>query len=165
MAARGSRRAKRGRVLAGCIVTGCGRGCGALDVSSASPCSVVSGVARSSISSSTAGRTVGRSSASRARPADDLLADGESGRERACASCIGQAQMTYGIHFLSTSIAIEAASYSFGTPFSGWPPPVTFGPIWLYRNLRTGPPKPAILELKRAVEKLYSDKYSVSSNS
>ena len=33
----------------------------------------------------------------RARPADDLLADGESGRDRACASCIGQAQMTYGI--------------------------------------------------------------------
>jgi hypothetical protein len=61
---------------------------GALDVSSASPCSVVSGAARSSISSSTAGRTAGRSSASRARPADDLLADGESGREGACASCI-----------------------------------------------------------------------------
>jgi choline dehydrogenase-like flavoprotein len=58
-------------------------------------------------------------------------------------------------HFLSTSIAIEAASYSFGTPFLGWPPPITFGPIWLYRNLRTGPLKPAILELKRAAEKLY----------
>jgi hypothetical protein len=58
-------------------------------------------------------------------------------------------------HLLSTSIATEAASYSFGTLFLRWPPPVTFSPIWLYRNLRTGPLKPAILELKRAAEKLY----------
>jgi choline dehydrogenase-like flavoprotein len=39
---------------------------------------------------------------------------------------------------LSSAIAIEAASYSFGTPFVGWPPPVTFGPIKLYRKLRAG---------------------------
>lgn len=35
---------------------------------------------------------------------------------------------------LSTSIAIESASYNFGTPFLGWPPPVTFKPIRLYRK-------------------------------
>ena len=39
-------------------------------------------------------------------------------------------------HLLSTSIAIEGPSYSFGTPFCGWPPPVTFGPVRRYRLLR-----------------------------
>jgi choline dehydrogenase-like flavoprotein len=38
----------------------------------------------------------------------------------------------------STSIGIEPASFSFSTPFCGWPPPVTFGPIRLYRALRGG---------------------------
>jgi choline dehydrogenase-like flavoprotein len=56
---------------------------------------------------------------------------------------------------LSTSIAIEPASYAFGTPFMGWPPPITFGPIWLYRNLRDGPLRPAILALKRGAEKMW----------
>jgi choline dehydrogenase-like flavoprotein len=39
---------------------------------------------------------------------------------------------------LSTSIAIETAGYNFGTPFLGWPPQVTFGPINAYRKLRFG---------------------------
>jgi choline dehydrogenase-like flavoprotein len=56
---------------------------------------------------------------------------------------------------LSTSIAIEPASYAFGTPFIGWPPPITFGPIWLYRNLRDGPLRPAILALKCGAEKMW----------
>jgi len=58
-------------------------------------------------------------------------------------------------HLLSTSIAIEPASYSFGTPFLGWPPPITFGPILVYRGLREGPLKPAIYALKNTAEKLY----------
>jgi choline dehydrogenase-like flavoprotein len=37
---------------------------------------------------------------------------------------------------LATSIAIEDASYSLGTPFVGWPPAITFGPVRAYRNLR-----------------------------
>ncbi len=36
----------------------------------------------------------------------------------------------------SASISIERLSYSFGTPYVGWPPSVTFGPIRLYRALR-----------------------------
>jgi hypothetical protein len=37
-----------------------------------------------------------------------------------------------------TSIGIEPVSFSFSTPFCGWPPPVTFGPIRLYRALGRG---------------------------
>lgn len=54
---------------------------------------------------------------------------------------------------LSTSIAIESASYSFGTPFLGWPPPVTFGPIRTYRRLRQGPFGGVIDALKRNAER------------
>ena len=72
---------------------------------------------------------------------------------RGCVAPTAAAQEQH--QLLSTSIAIESASYAFGTPFLGWPPPITFGPIWLYRNLRVGLLKPAILELKRAAEKLY----------
>ncbi|MGP6158936.1 MAG: GMC oxidoreductase [Vulcanimicrobiaceae bacterium] len=39
-------------------------------------------------------------------------------------------------HLSSTSISIERYSYAFGTPYVGWPPPLTFGPIRLYRALR-----------------------------
>jgi choline dehydrogenase-like flavoprotein len=56
---------------------------------------------------------------------------------------------------LSTSIAIEPASYSFGTPFLGWPPRVTFEPILLYRNLRSGPFDAVAVALKRTAERLY----------
>jgi choline dehydrogenase-like flavoprotein len=37
---------------------------------------------------------------------------------------------------LATSIAIENARYALGTPFVGWPPTITFGPVRTYRNLR-----------------------------
>lgn len=37
---------------------------------------------------------------------------------------------------LATSIAIENARYSLGTPFVGWPPTITFGPVRTYRKLR-----------------------------
>jgi choline dehydrogenase-like flavoprotein len=39
---------------------------------------------------------------------------------------------------VTTSIAIEPTNYSFGTPFVGWPPPLTYGPIRFYRKLRRG---------------------------
>jgi choline dehydrogenase-like flavoprotein len=39
---------------------------------------------------------------------------------------------------LAASIAVEPASYSFGAPCLSWPPPITFGPINLYRKLRAG---------------------------
>ena len=53
---------------------------------------------------------------------------------------------------LSTSIAIEGAHYSFGTPFVGWPPRLTFGPVRRYRMLRTGRLKSVVERLKRAAE-------------
>ena len=55
---------------------------------------------------------------------------------------------------LATSIAVESASYSFGTPFLGWPPPVTFGPIGLYRRMRAGSLKALAENLKRTSERL-----------
>lgn len=39
---------------------------------------------------------------------------------------------------LTTSIAIEKASFSYGTPFVGWPPPLTFRPVKFYRAKRRG---------------------------
>ncbi len=53
---------------------------------------------------------------------------------------------------LSTSIAIEQASYNFGTPFLGWPPPVTFGPIRLYRKAAAGRFKDVVETLKQTAE-------------
>jgi choline dehydrogenase-like flavoprotein len=57
---------------------------------------------------------------------------------------------------LATSIAIESASFSFGTPFLGWPPPLTFGPIRLYRRLRDGHLSGIAQALKRNVERASS---------
>lgn len=57
---------------------------------------------------------------------------------------------------LSTSIAIEKASYSFGTPYIGWPPPVTFGPVKLYRAYRHGAAGPVAEYVKHSVERLQS---------
>jgi choline dehydrogenase-like flavoprotein len=37
---------------------------------------------------------------------------------------------------LATSIAVESPSYSLGTPFVGWPPPLMFAPVRTYRLLR-----------------------------
>jgi choline dehydrogenase-like flavoprotein len=39
---------------------------------------------------------------------------------------------------LGCSIAIERASYAYGTPFDGWPPAVTGVPYWTYQRLRRG---------------------------
>jgi len=54
---------------------------------------------------------------------------------------------------LATSIAIEPASYSFGTPFLGLPPALTFGPILAYRKLRGGRFKAVVESLKRNAER------------
>lgn len=53
---------------------------------------------------------------------------------------------------LATSIAIERASFAFGTPFVGWPPAITFGPVRRYRKLRTGPLKGPVELMKRAAD-------------
>ena len=53
---------------------------------------------------------------------------------------------------LSTSIAVEGARYSFGTPFVGWPPRLTFGPVRRYRMLRAGRWKGVVEWLKHAAE-------------
>jgi choline dehydrogenase-like flavoprotein len=53
---------------------------------------------------------------------------------------------------LSTSIAVEGARYSFGTPFVGWPPRLTFGPVRRYRMLRNGRWKGVVELLKRVAE-------------
>jgi choline dehydrogenase-like flavoprotein len=60
------------------------------------------------------------------------------------------AQERFGL--LSTSIAIEGAKYSFGTPFCGWPPRITFGPVRRYRVLRKGRWRAAAERLKQAAE-------------
>ena len=53
---------------------------------------------------------------------------------------------------LSTSIAVEAARFSFGTPFCGWPPRLTFGAVRRYRVLRTGRWKAVVERLKQVAE-------------
>jgi choline dehydrogenase-like flavoprotein len=53
----------------------------------------------------------------------------------------------------STSIAIEGARYSFGTPFVGWPPRITFGPVRRYRTLRHGRWKWLVETLKKAADR------------
>jgi choline dehydrogenase-like flavoprotein len=53
---------------------------------------------------------------------------------------------------LSTSIAVEGAWYSFGTPFVGWPPRLTFGPVRRYRMLRAGRWQGVVERLKQAAE-------------
>jgi len=47
-----------------------------------------------------------------------------------------QARERYGL--LGASIAIEGASYAYGTPFLGWSPALTFGAVRAYRRLRSG---------------------------
>jgi len=53
---------------------------------------------------------------------------------------------------LATSIAVERPSFSFGTPFVGWPPAITFGPVRRYRKLRTGRFKAAAERMKQIAE-------------
>jgi choline dehydrogenase-like flavoprotein len=53
----------------------------------------------------------------------------------------------------TTSIGIEPSSFSFGTPFCGWPPPVTFGPIRVYRALRHGRFDAVVETLKVSAER------------
>ncbi len=53
---------------------------------------------------------------------------------------------------LSTSIGIEGAKYFFGTPFVGWPPSITFGPVRRYRALRNGRFKVVVERLKQFAE-------------
>lgn len=57
---------------------------------------------------------------------------------------------------LTTSIAIEKASFSFGTPYVGWPPPLTFGPVKLYRAYRHGRCGPAVEYVKHSFERVQS---------
>ncbi len=49
---------------------------------------------------------------------------------------------------LSTSIAVEGASFALGTPFVGWPPAITFVPVRWYRTLAKGRFKPVAESLK-----------------
>lgn len=64
-----------------------------------------------------------------------------------------RAQRRYGLP--AASIAIERCSYAFGTPYVGWPPPITFGPIRAYRAARRRSPCLA-RSAKHAVESAYS---------
>lgn len=57
---------------------------------------------------------------------------------------------------LTTSIAIETASFSFGTPYVGWPPPLTFGPVKLYRACRHGPYGATAEHIKHNFERVQS---------
>jgi choline dehydrogenase-like flavoprotein len=52
----------------------------------------------------------------------------------------------------ATSIAIEAPHFAFGTRYLGWPPPLMYGPIRLYRKLRSGRFKPVVEAIKQNVE-------------
>jgi choline dehydrogenase-like flavoprotein len=55
---------------------------------------------------------------------------------------------------VTTSIGIEPAGFTYGTPFCGWPPPVTFGPIRLYRRLRGGRYHAVVETLKVNAERM-----------
>jgi choline dehydrogenase-like flavoprotein len=57
------------------------------------------------------------------------------------------------LQLLSTSIAIEPASYSFGTPFLDIPPALAFGPIRLYRQLRRSRMKGVVGTIKQNAER------------
>jgi choline dehydrogenase-like flavoprotein len=54
--------------------------------------------------------------------------------------------------FPATSIAVESASYSLGTPFVGWPPRITFGPVRCYRVLRNARFNRVAKRLKQLVQ-------------
>jgi hypothetical protein len=53
----------------------------------------------------------------------------------------------------ATLIGIGPASFSFGTQFCGWPPPVTFGPIRVYRALRHARFEAVVETLKVSAER------------
>lgn len=58
--------------------------------------------------------------------------------------------------YLTTSIAIEKAAFSFGTPYVGWPPPITFGPVKFYRAHKRGALGPAVEYCKHTTERVES---------
>ncbi len=60
----------------------------------------------------------------------------EDGRLRGVVAPTAAAQARY--RLLGTSIAIEKPSFTAGTPFVGWHPTLTFGPVGVYRRLRDG---------------------------
>jgi choline dehydrogenase-like flavoprotein len=57
---------------------------------------------------------------------------------------------------LATSIAVERASYSLGTPFVGWSPRITFGPVRCYRTLRSWHFKRVAERLKQIAQRVYA---------
>jgi choline dehydrogenase-like flavoprotein len=57
---------------------------------------------------------------------------------------------------LSTSIAVENASYALGTPFVGWNPRITFGPVAMYRRLRSSRFKRGAEIFKQIAQRLHS---------
>jgi choline dehydrogenase-like flavoprotein len=57
---------------------------------------------------------------------------------------------------LGCSIAVEPASYAYGTPFLGWPPEVTFGAVRAYRGLRRGRGRRAVEWLKGSSERAWN---------
>jgi choline dehydrogenase-like flavoprotein len=60
----------------------------------------------------------------------------EDARLRGVVAPTASAQARY--RLLGTSISIEKPSFTAGTPFVGWHPTVTFGPVGIYRRLRDG---------------------------
>lgn len=54
---------------------------------------------------------------------------------------------------LGASIAIEEPRFSYGTPFVGWRPEITYGPIRAYRGLRHGPAARGVEWLKGTIER------------
>ncbi len=64
------------------------------------------------------------------------------------------AQQRY--RMLATSIAVEDASYALGTPFVGWPPRITFGPVRWYRMLRGSRFKRGAELFKQIVQRVQS---------
>ncbi len=57
---------------------------------------------------------------------------------------------------LGTSIALEPPRYYFGTPFVGWPPSITFGPVRMYKRFRTGRLRPLVERLKNFADHAYT---------
>jgi len=57
---------------------------------------------------------------------------------------------------LGASIAIEELSYAYGTPFLGWRPELTFGPIRVYREWRHGPAGRAVEWVKGTTERTWN---------
>jgi choline dehydrogenase-like flavoprotein len=57
---------------------------------------------------------------------------------------------------LATSIAVEDASYTSGTPFVGWPPMVMLAPVRAYRVLRKAGLDPVAERLKQLAHRAHS---------